>query len=80
MVEGGSSLLGSLFDCNLVDKVMVFVAPVVIGGTQAKTAVGGNGVDRVANALHCEKIKVERFGDDVMISGYVPKRAVCSQG
>jgi diaminohydroxyphosphoribosylaminopyrimidine deaminase/5-amino-6-(5-phosphoribosylamino)uracil reductase len=80
MVEGGSSLLGSLFDCNLVDKVMVFVAPVVIGGTQAKTAVGGNGADRVANALHCEKIKVERFGDDVMISGYVPKRAVCSQG
>ncbi|MEW6142873.1 MAG: bifunctional diaminohydroxyphosphoribosylaminopyrimidine deaminase/5-amino-6-(5-phosphoribosylamino)uracil reductase RibD [Chloroflexota bacterium] len=79
LVEGGSSLLGSLFDCGLVDKVMAFVAPLIIGGDGAKTAVGGGGVERVTAALHCERVKVERFGDDVLISGYVPARAGCSQ-
>jgi len=79
LVEGGSSLLGSLFDCGLIDKVMAFVAPLIIGGDGAKTAVGGGGVERVAAALRCERVKVERFGDDVLISGYVPARAGCSQ-
>lgn len=79
LVEGGSSLLGSLFDCGLVDKVMVFIAPIIIGGDMAKTAVGGSGVERVAAALRCERVKVERFGDDVLISGYLPVRSGCSR-
>lgn len=79
LVEGGSSLLGSLFDCGLIDKVMAFVAPLIIGGDGAKTAVGGSGVERIAAAMRCERVKVERFGDDVLISGYVPVRVGCSR-
>jgi diaminohydroxyphosphoribosylaminopyrimidine deaminase/5-amino-6-(5-phosphoribosylamino)uracil reductase len=79
LVEGGSSLLGSLFDCRLIDKVMAFVAPLIIGGDGARTAVGGNGVERVSAAFRCERVKVERFGDDVLISGYLPARSRCSQ-
>ena len=70
MVEGGSKLLGCLFDQQLVDKVLVFIAPIIIGGEEAKTAVSGYGVTKVADALHLKRVKVERFGDELLISGY----------
>lgn len=74
LVEGGGTILGSLFDSRLVDKVVAFVAPVIIGGAEAKTAVAGKGVDKMAEAMRLERISVERFGDDVMFSGYVKHR------
>jgi len=71
LVEGGATLLGSLFDNRLVDKVVAFIAPVIIGGEGAKTAVAGRGIDRVADSLKLERVSVARIGEDVMISGYV---------
>ena len=71
LVEGGGILLGSLFDQGLVDKVIAFIAPVIIGGAEAKTAVAGRGVDKVAESFRLERIKVEKLGDDLMVSGYV---------
>ncbi len=71
LVEGGGILLGSLFDGGLVDKVVAFVAPIIIGGRDAKTAVGGEGVDKVADSLRLERVSIERLGEDVMVSGYV---------
>lgn len=73
LVEGGGILLGSLFDDNLVDKVIAFVAPVIIGGEAAKTAVAGKGVDKVMDSFKLERISTEKFGDNIMISGYVKK-------
>ena len=71
LVEGGGILLGSLFDCGLVDKVIAFIAPIIIGGKEAKAAVGGKGVDKVVNSIKLEHIKLEKLGEDLMISGYV---------
>jgi len=71
LVEGGGILFGSLFDRGLVDKVVAFVAPIIIGGAEAKTAVAGGGVDRVADSFRLERVRVEKLGDDLMISGYV---------
>ena len=71
MVEGGGTLLGSFFEQGLMDKVIVFIAPVIIGGAEARLAVGGKGAERIAGALWLSNVKVERFGDDVMICGYL---------
>jgi len=71
LVEGGGILLGSLFDLGLVDKVIAFIAPVIIGGAEAKTAVAGRGVDQVAESFRLEGLRVEKLGDDLMVSGYV---------
>jgi diaminohydroxyphosphoribosylaminopyrimidine deaminase/5-amino-6-(5-phosphoribosylamino)uracil reductase len=73
MVEGGAAIMGSLFDQNLIDKVIAFVAPVIIGGEKAKTPVGGLGVEEIADALRLDHVSVERFETDVMISGYIKK-------
>jgi len=71
LVEGGGILLGSLFDQGLVDKVIAFIAPIIIGGEEAKTPVGGKGVDKIVDSLRLERVRVERFGDELMVSGYV---------
>jgi len=74
LVEGGGILLGSLFDCGLVDKVIAFIAPVIIGGSEAKTAVGGKGIDKVVDSLKLERVSIEKLGEDLMVSGYVAAR------
>jgi diaminohydroxyphosphoribosylaminopyrimidine deaminase/5-amino-6-(5-phosphoribosylamino)uracil reductase len=71
LVEGGSILLGSLFDQRLVDRVIIFIAPIIIGGEAAKTAVGGKGVARVVESLKLENVTEERLGQDIMITGYL---------
>lgn len=71
VVEGGGTLLGSLFEGGMVDKVIAFIAPVIIGGAEAGSAVGGKGVERIAQAIKLTKVKIERIGDDVMMCGYI---------
>lgn len=71
LVESGGTLLGSLFDYRLVDKVIAFIAPIIIGGKEAKTAVAGKGVDKVVDSIRLERVSLEKFGDDLMVSGYV---------
>jgi diaminohydroxyphosphoribosylaminopyrimidine deaminase/5-amino-6-(5-phosphoribosylamino)uracil reductase len=73
LVEGGGILLGSLFDQRLVDKVIAFIAPIIIGGEEAKTAVGGKGVAKVVDSLKLEHVTQERFGQDIMITGYLSR-------
>jgi len=74
LVEGGGILLGSLFDCGLVDKVIAFIAPVIIGGEEAKSAVAGRGVDKVVDSAKLERISVEKLGGDLAFSGYITER------
>ncbi len=70
MVEGGSELLGSFFDRNLVDKVAACIAPVIIGGAAAKPAVGGQGSDAIAGAHRLWDVEVEQIGVDLIVTGY----------
>ena len=73
LVEGGGRLLGSLFDARLVDKVIVFIAPVVIGGGDAPSPVEGKGVSKMAQAMRLQRVRVERVGEDIMVTGYPSK-------
>jgi len=50
LVEGGAEVLGSFLDADAVDKVLVFVAPIVLGGAEAVSAVGGRGAQSVQAA------------------------------
>ncbi len=71
LVEGGGAILGSLFSEGLVDKVMAFIAPKIIGGAGAPTPVEGEGVASLAEALQLEDVEVERLGADILVSGYI---------
>ena len=70
MVEGGGTLLGSLFDAGLVDKVHVFIAPVIIGGAGAASPVEGLGVDHMGRAWKIEDARLRAIGPDWLVVGY----------
>jgi diaminohydroxyphosphoribosylaminopyrimidine deaminase/5-amino-6-(5-phosphoribosylamino)uracil reductase len=70
LIEGGGVLLGSFFDQRLVDKVHAVVAPMIIGGATAPTAVAGTGAARMADALRLRDVTVDRLGDDILVTGY----------
>ena len=71
LVEGGGDLLGSLFDLKLVDKVVAFVAPTVIGGRDAPSPVAGAGARGMEEALRLREAHTRRLGEDILITGYV---------
>src|SRR4030042_1984125 len=73
MVEGGAAVFGSLFEYGLVDKVLVFIAPIIIGGEQAKNPVEGKGVEKLSQATNLIRIRMESVGNDILISGYVAR-------
>jgi diaminohydroxyphosphoribosylaminopyrimidine deaminase/5-amino-6-(5-phosphoribosylamino)uracil reductase len=70
LTEGGARLLGGLFDERLVDKVVAFVAPIVVGGHAAPSPVEGDGVEKLADALRLTRVTMRQVGDDTVITGY----------
>jgi len=73
LVEGGATVLGSFFDAGLVDQVMAFVAPRIIGGAAAPGPVAGRGTPRLAATPRLRDVRVERLGRDLLICGWVEK-------
>jgi diaminohydroxyphosphoribosylaminopyrimidine deaminase/5-amino-6-(5-phosphoribosylamino)uracil reductase len=75
LVEGGGAVLGSMFDLDLVDKVQAIIAPIIVGGADAPTAVEGEGVEQMAHATRLTGVNVRQVGQDIVIQGYVPGRS-----
>jgi diaminohydroxyphosphoribosylaminopyrimidine deaminase/5-amino-6-(5-phosphoribosylamino)uracil reductase len=71
LIEGGGQILGEAFERGLVDAVRFYMAPLLAGGPAP--AVGGRGVGRNEDALKLEKVRYQRFGDDVRMTGIVLK-------
>ncbi len=75
LVEGGGMVLGSFFDAGLVDKVYAFIAPMIIGGSQAPSPVAGQGVSKVIDAWQLERTQLHHCGPDWLIVGYLTARS-----
>jgi diaminohydroxyphosphoribosylaminopyrimidine deaminase/5-amino-6-(5-phosphoribosylamino)uracil reductase len=71
LVEGGGTLIGSLFDEGLVDKVIFFLSPKIIGGKDAIHSVMGRGIARVDKAFRLKDIHMKRYGSDFLFEAYV---------
>jgi diaminohydroxyphosphoribosylaminopyrimidine deaminase/5-amino-6-(5-phosphoribosylamino)uracil reductase len=70
LVEGGAGLFGSFITAGLADEFHVFVAPKIIGGTNALSPVMGIGIERMADALRLVEFTSQCSGDDVYLHGY----------
>jgi diaminohydroxyphosphoribosylaminopyrimidine deaminase/5-amino-6-(5-phosphoribosylamino)uracil reductase len=70
LVEGGATVAGALLDASLVDKLSFFIAPLIIGGRDAPTAIGGTGAERIRDAVNLRDIEITQHGRDLEITGY----------
>lgn len=81
LLEGGGKLAGSALAAGLVDRVYFFLAPLIIGGESAPTAVGGPGARRLSEAWRLESVKLRRLGEDYLLTGDISRgEDECSPG
>jgi len=70
LCEGGGTLIASLFAKRLVDKVVFFYAPRIIGGRTSPTAVEGEGYALVEECLRLDRVHWRKIGQDMMVQAY----------
>ena len=71
MIEGGSSISASSLSGKIVDKVMFFIAPKIIGGVDAIPSVGGISPAVLKDTLKLKNTQTTTYGDDILIEGYL---------
>ena len=69
MIEGGSSINASALSDKVVDKVMFFIAPKIIGGADSITSVGGKSPALLKNALRINNLQIKKMGEDLLLEG-----------
>ncbi|WP_054941410.1 bifunctional diaminohydroxyphosphoribosylaminopyrimidine deaminase/5-amino-6-(5-phosphoribosylamino)uracil reductase RibD [Paenibacillus ihuae] len=70
LLEGGGTLNGSMLESGLVDRIVLFFAPKIVGGgSQAAGTFEFPGVELMKDAVMLEGLEVEVLGDNVCISG-----------
>ena len=74
LVEGGATVAGVFLDAGLVNKVSFFIAPMIVGGRNAPSAIGGAGVENIANAWQLDDLEIMKHGSDLEVTGYPAKR------
>jgi diaminohydroxyphosphoribosylaminopyrimidine deaminase / 5-amino-6-(5-phosphoribosylamino)uracil reductase len=67
LLEGGPHLAGAFLEAGEIDEARMFVAPLMLGGAKAKTAVEGIGVGEIAGGTRALAMETERIEDDVLI-------------
>jgi diaminohydroxyphosphoribosylaminopyrimidine deaminase / 5-amino-6-(5-phosphoribosylamino)uracil reductase len=71
LLEGGPTLAWSAVEDGLIDKVVVYLAPKLVGGVDAPTVLGGRGFAPIANALGLRVRSFDRVGDDLRVEADV---------
>ena len=67
LVEGGPTLAGALFDAGEIDRMRLFMAPVLIGAGEARAVIEGEGARRIAEGLRPLTVSHESIGEDLLI-------------
>jgi len=69
LLEGGSTLAGNALAHGLIDRLMLFVAPKILGGSSPFGIFPGDGCKKMADATQLEDVQYTQMGEDLMITG-----------
>ncbi len=75
MLEGGSRLSGAMLRAGLIDRVMLFIAPILLGGDDGHALLSGTGVSQISKAWRLTDVQFRQIDGDILIEGEV---AACS--
>lgn len=70
LIEGGGEVNASFLEEKLVDKLVVYMAPKIIGGKQAPGFIGGQGIEKMADAIDLQNLDIIKIGPDYKFVGY----------
>lgn len=69
LLEGGGELNAAMLKANLVQRVCLYMAPVLLGGDDAKGVIGGKSPARLASAFNLRNIETRSVGGDLVVEG-----------
>ncbi len=69
LIEGGPTVMGSALVEGLGNRLVAFVAPLLVGGEAARGAIGGAGFERLAEARRLRRLRAEPVGPDLCLMG-----------
>ena len=70
LVEGGGTLLTSMIEKKLVDKIFLTISSKLIGGKNAPSLLQGKGIDLIKYALRLKRTRFFSIGEDIIYEGY----------
>ena len=70
LIEGGSKVSASAIKSKIVDKVVFFYAPKIVG-SEGISMIGELGVPAINKSIQIKNIKMKRLKDEIMIEGYL---------
>ena len=68
LIEGGGEVIASAFATKAVDRIACIIAPKIIGGRTAPTAVEGSGLRMVRDAIPLKNFSIRRLGPDLLVT------------
>src|SRR6267378_4121664 len=71
LIEGGAMVNWTALASGIADKVFLYYAPRILGGSDSIPFAGGRGFQRMADAARIRDISIHRFGDDFAVEGYL---------
>lgn len=74
LIEGGGTLNFSALQENIVDKVIFYIAPKILGGENSKSSIAGEGFSKLSEAVKLTNTSYRKVGEDLVIEGYIEKK------
>jgi diaminohydroxyphosphoribosylaminopyrimidine deaminase / 5-amino-6-(5-phosphoribosylamino)uracil reductase len=74
LIEGGGHVAASALSSRIVDKILFFYAPKILGGDDGVPICQGPGPDHMDDCIQIQDILVHRFDDDILVEGYIRKK------
>ncbi len=67
LVEGGETVIWEFLNSGLVDEVMVYIAPIIIGGIASPTMAGGEGARSIKDVIRLKFVEMEILGEGILL-------------
>lgn len=68
LVEAGGKVQDAFLQADLIDQLIIYMAPIIIGGEKARTPFAGEGISQLASALRLEIEQIEMLGKQIKIT------------
>jgi diaminohydroxyphosphoribosylaminopyrimidine deaminase/5-amino-6-(5-phosphoribosylamino)uracil reductase len=73
LIEGGAEVYSAFLNEQQADKLVIFIAPCLIGGRKAVGMIGGTGVAKISEAIRLKAMKVKSLAGDILVEAYLEK-------
>jgi diaminohydroxyphosphoribosylaminopyrimidine deaminase/5-amino-6-(5-phosphoribosylamino)uracil reductase len=71
LIEGGGTVAAGALSAGIVNKMIYFLAPRLLGGSDGKAVFEGKGVEKLSDAVTLDPMTVTQVGHDILVQGYV---------